>query len=119
MIFNLLYVGVGGAIGAISRFGINEVFEKYLLLTSPFATLFINVLGCFLIGLLLGMSLPTKDTSYYFFVIGFLGSFTTMSALSYQTVLIANSNLISALSYIMITVVLTILATYIGALIAK
>ena len=119
MIFNLLYVGVGGAIGAISRFGINEVFEKYLLLTSPYATLFINVSGCFLIGLLLGMSLPAKDTSYYFFVIGFLGSFTTMSALSYQTVLIANSNLISALSYIMITVVLTILATYIGALIAK
>jgi fluoride ion exporter CrcB/FEX len=42
-----------------------------------------------------------------------------MSALSYQTVMIANSNLISALSYIIITVVLTILATYIGTLIAK
>ena len=119
MIFNFLYVGIGGAIGAISRFGINEIFEKYLLLTSPHATLFVNVLGCFLVGLILGISLPTKDTSYYFFVIGFLGSFTTMSALSYQTLLIANSNLISALSYIMITVVLTILATYIGALIAK
>ena len=77
------------------------------------------MIGCFLIGVILGMSLPTKDTSYYFFVIGFLGSFTTMSALSYQTVMIANSNLISALSYIIITVVLTILATYIGTLIAK
>jgi CrcB protein len=77
------------------------------------------VIGCFLIGVILGTSLPTKDTSYYFFVIGFLGSFTTMSALSYQTVMIANSNLISALSYIIITVVLTILATYIGTLIAK
>ena len=119
MLFNILFVGVGGALGAISRFGINEIFEKYLLWTSPYATLFVNVMGCFLIGLLLGMSLPTKDTSYYFFVIGFLGSFTTMSALSHQTVLIANSNLISALSYIIITVVLTILATYIGALIAK
>ena len=119
MIFNLLFIGVGGAIGAISRFGINEIFEKYLFLTSPYATLFVNVIGCFLIGAILGMSLPTKDTSYYFFVIGFLGSFTTMSALSYQTVMIANSNLISALSYIIITVVLTILATYIGTLIAK
>ena len=119
MIFNLLFVGVGGAIGAISRFGINEIFEKYLFLTSPYATLFVNVIGCFLIGVLLGMTLPTKDTSYYFFVIGFLGSFTTMSALSYQTVMIANSNLISALSYIIVTIILSVIATYIGALVSR
>ena len=90
-------------------------FEKYLLLTSPYATLFINVLGCFLIGLLLGMSLPAKDTSYYFFVIGFLGSFTTMSAFSTQTMeLINNYNFGEATLYILMTIGFTILATYIG-----
>jgi len=119
MLINLIYVGFGGALGAISRFGINEIFENYLSLSSPIGTLFVNVIGCFLIGLIVGVTLPIKDTSYYFFIIGFLGSFTTMSALTYQTVLMANTNFISALSYIIITIILTILATYLGALLAK
>ena len=119
MLINFIYVGFGGALGAISRFGINEIFENYLSLSSPIGTLFVNVIGCFLIGLIVGVTLPIKDTSYYFFIIGFLGSFTTMSALTYQTVLMANTNFISALSYIIITLILTILATYLGALLAK
>ncbi len=119
MLINFLYVGFGGALGAISRFGINEIFENYLSLSSPAGTLFVNVIGCFLIGLIVGVTLPVKDTSYYFFIIGFLGSFTTMSALTYQTILMANTNFISALSYIMITIILTIFATYLGALLAK
>ena len=119
MLINFLYVGFGGALGAISRFGINEIFENYLSFSSPVGTLFVNVVGCFLIGLIVGVTLPIKDTSYYFFIIGFLGSFTTMSALTYQTILMANTNFISALSYIMITIILTIFATYLGALLAK
>ena len=119
MLINFIYVGFGGALGAISRFGINEIFENYLSLSSPIGTLFVNVIGCFLIGLIVGVTLPIKDTSYYFFIIGFLGSFTTMSALTYQTVLMANTNFISALSYIIITIILTIFATYLGALLAK
>ena len=119
MLINFLYVGFGGALGAISRFGINEIFENYLSSSSPAGTLFVNVIGCFLIGLIVGATLPVKDTSYYFFIIGFLGSFTTMSALTYQTILMANTNFISALSYIIITIILTIFATYLGALLAK
>lgn len=119
MLINFLYVGFGGALGAISRFGINEIFENYLSFSSPVGTLFVNVVGCFLIGLIVGVTLPVKDTSYYFFIIGFLGSFTTMSALTYQTILMANTNFISALSYIIITIILTIFATYLGALLAK
>ena len=119
MLINFLIVGLGGALGAISRFGINEIFENYLSLSSPIGTLFVNVVGCFLIGLIVGVTLPAKDTTYYFFIIGFLGSFTTMSALTYQTVLMANTNFISALSYIIITITLAVLATYLGALLAK
>tara|TARA_Y100000996_G_scaffold137291_1_gene104411 strand:+ start:887 stop:1246 length:360 start_codon:yes stop_codon:yes gene_type:complete len=119
MTINILFIGLGGALGAISRYGVNEFFINYLSITSNAGTLFANVLGCFFIGLLIGFSLPIKDTTYYFFAIGFLGSFTTMSAFSYQVVMMANSNLINALSYIMLTLILTILATYIGAMISK
>ena len=119
MISNILFVGFGGALGAISRFGINEIMERNLINSSSYSVLRVNVIGCFLIGLIIGTSMPEKNTMYYFFIIGFLGSFTTMSALTFQTIEIANTNLIQALSYIMLTVILTIFATFIGAWITK
>lgn len=119
MISNILFVGFGGALGAISRFGINEIMERHFINSSSYSVLLVNVIGCFLIGLIIGTSMPEKNTMYYFFIIGFLGSFTTMSALTYQTIEIANTNLIHAVSYIIITVVITIAATYIGTIIAK
>ena len=119
MLTNFIFVGIGGAIGAISRYGINELFDRYLISSSTISILLINILGCFLIGFVLGSSIPTKDASYYFFIIGFLGSFTTMSAVTHQKILIVNTNLIYGVSYIMLTVLATIVATYLGILIAK
>ena len=111
---NILLIGFGGGLGAISRFLVNEISFKYLLITYPFGTLLVNVLGCFLIGLFLGLSMPEKDSSYYFFIIGFLGSFTTMSAFTHQTLLMMNTNFLLAASYIIATIMLSIAATYFG-----
>ena len=61
-----------------------------------------------------GNSIISKDYMYYFFGIGFLSSFTTMSAFSYQTIELFNTNILIACSYIILTLALTILATYIG-----
>ena len=119
MIANALMVGFGGTLGAISRYLINELFYIYINQSSWTATLAINIIGCFFIGLFLGSYIPSRDATFYFFVIGFLGSFTTMSAFSHQVILMADSNIIGAVSYIMLTVILTILATYIGASFTK
>jgi len=119
MIANALMVGFGGALGAISRYLINELFYIYINQSSWTATLTINIIGCFFIGLFLGSYIPSRDATFYFFAIGFLGSFTTMSAFSHQVILMADSNIIGAVSYIMLTVILTILATYIGASFTK
>ena len=112
-------VGFGGALGAISRYLINELFYIYINQSSWTTTLAINIIGCFFIGLFLGSYIPSRDATFYFFAIGFLGSFTTMSAFSHQVILMADSNIIGAVSYIMLTVILTILATYIGASFTK
>tara|TARA_A100000164_G_scaffold131040_1_gene116172 strand:+ start:407 stop:766 length:360 start_codon:yes stop_codon:yes gene_type:complete len=119
MLLNILFIGIGGALGAISRFGVNETFENLFSISSHYATLFVNIIGCFFIGVLIGLSIPVKDTSYYFFIVGFLGSFTTMSAFTHQTIMMANSNLIIAVSYIMLTIILSIFATYAGVVISK
>ena len=113
------FIGLGGALGASLRYYFSSYFSQFILFSIPLGTILVNLLGCFLIGLIIGTSMPEKNTMYYFFIIGFLGSFTTMSALTYQTIEIANTNLIHAVSYIIITVVITITATYIGTIIAK
>jgi CrcB protein len=111
---NILLIGFGGFLGAISRFLLNEIVIKYIPLNFPTGILIVNVLGCLFIGFALGNSVILKDHLYYFLAVGFLGSFTTMSAFSYQTLELFNTNILIACSYIILTLTLTILATYIG-----
>ena len=111
---NIFYIALGGALGAVLRYILNETIIKYLPFSFPIGILVINIIGCYFIGLYLGNSLHDKDHYYYFIVIGFLGSFTTMSAFTYQTIDLFNSNILIACSYIILTVFLCMLATYLG-----
>ena len=100
--------------GAVLRYILNETIIKYVPFSFPIGILVINIIGCYFIGLYLGNSLHDKDHYYYFIVIGFLGSFTTMSAFTYQTIDLFNSNILIACSYIILTIFLCMLATYLG-----
>ncbi|MFL2722072.1 MAG: fluoride efflux transporter CrcB [Gammaproteobacteria bacterium] len=111
---NILLIGLGGFLGAISRYLLNEIVIKYMPTSFPTGILIVNILGCLVIGLVLGNSMISKDHLYYFFAVGFLGSFTTMSAFSYQVIELFNTNILIACSYIILTLTLTIIATYIG-----
>ena len=111
---NILLIGFGGFLGAVSRYLVNEAVIKYIPTNFPTGILIVNILGCLVIGLFLGNSMISKDNLYYFFAVGFLGSFTTMSAFSYQSIELFNTNILIACSYIIATILLTILATYIG-----
>ena len=111
---NILLIGFGGFLGAVSRYLVNETVIKYIPTNFPTGILIVNILGCLVIGLVLGNSMISKDNLYYFFAVGFLGSFTTMSAFSYQAIELFNTNILIACSYIILTLTLTILATYIG-----
>jgi len=116
---SIFLIGIGGALGSISRYLINEIFIKHIPGEYPLGILFINILGCFFIGYYLGANLIVKDDQYYLFVIGFLGSFTTMSAFTYQTINMLNTNILIASSYIIATIILTIAATAYGASFSK
>ena len=111
---NIFLIGFGGFLGAISRYLLNEVVTKYIPTNFPTGILIVNILGCLFVGLVLGNSMISKDHLYYFFTIGFFVSFTTMSAFSYQAIELFNTNILIACSYIILTLTLTILATYIG-----
>ena len=116
---NIIFIGIGGALGAVLRYIVNDLISKYLPFQIPLGILFVNIFGCFLIGLLMSSFIATKDNNYYFFIVGFLGSFTTMSAFTYQSIELFNNNPLYGSSYIITTLFLSIFATYIGLNISR
>lgn len=115
----LLLVALGGAIGAVSR----HLLGSWLLPIStqhrfPLGTLAVNVLGCFLIGLLaaiLQRHAPADQTLRPFLITGILGGFTTFSAFGLETFeLIRRGDPATALLYVAASVVLGLLAVWGG-----
>ena len=110
---NILLIGLGGFFGAISRYLFSILINP--INNFPLATLIVNIFGCFFIGLLFGLNIGLKDNFYYFFGIGFIGSFTTMSAFTLQSIQLTESNgFIASISYVLLTFLLTIIATIAG-----
>jgi fluoride exporter len=85
----LLLVMVGGSLGAASRYGISLLAAKLWGTRFPWGTLTVNLAGCFLIGLLFGLSdrvrLLTPEMRLLL-ITGFLGAMTTFSTFSMETV---------------------------------
>lgn len=77
----ILWISLGAVLGAISRWQLGVWFNGFL---SQFAlgTLLANLLGCFLIGIAIGLHL--NDGQKLLFITGFLGSFTTFSSFSLE-----------------------------------
>ena len=85
-----ILVFVGGGLGAALRHGVNRAASAYLGVGFPFGTLFVNVLGAFLMGVLVELFLARGDFSQesrLFFTTGVLGGFTTFSAFSLEAAL--------------------------------
>jgi CrcB protein len=117
---NILLIGIGGGLGAITRYLFSIVVSKFDDSTFPLATFAVNLIGCFIVGYIIAAGLNSKEFINNFFVIGFLGSFTTMSAFSNQTLELFSSNqpLIGFL-YIISTIAFTLAATYVGLILGR
>ena len=114
---NLIYVASGGAAGAVLRY-LTSNFYRFYFPNFPIGTLFINFIGSFLIGIL-ASNLESRGTSYifikYFLIIGILGSFTTFSTFSLETIQLVNDKkLFLSLVYIFLSISLCILGAFFG-----
>jgi len=80
-------IAIGGAIGAIVRYGISGLVQNMIPGSFPWGTLCVNTIGSLLIGLFWGLSELTfiSPAARLFIAIGFLGSFTTFSTFSLET----------------------------------
>ena len=121
---NILYVALGGSIGATLRFSCFLLFKNFLSLNYIFiSTFLVNTIGSFLIGytiFLLESKNITQDFIKYFIIIGILGSFTTFSTFSLESVgMLVDKKLFQAFLYMFFSLSLCLIFTYIGLNINK
>lgn len=113
MIFNIMLVAIGGFFGAISRFGASSWIKSRFPSTFPFATLTINLLGSFLLGLCIGANL--ENSWKLLLGTGFLGAFTTFSTFKLENIqLHAKRKWNVLLSYLVISYTFGILLAFLG-----
>lgn len=119
----LIWIGAGGALGAVARYLINlsplaGLFEKF-----PFPTFFINITGSFLIGFLLIIltdKIAVGDNFRLAVLVGFLGAYTTFSTFEMETYgLIKEGYFLTALGYIVLSVCTGFLGVVGGISLAK
>ena len=118
MISNFLYVGLGGALGAMLRYGIiQHIVVRVHPSPFPIGTMLVNVLGAIAIGIVL--SKYQHDAAKLLLVTGVLGGFTTFSAFSWDAwQLMQQGQQWQSIAYVVGSVVLCILGVFIGTRIA-
>jgi CrcB protein len=119
----LLFVAAGGALGASARYLVGVGSGRLLGFGFPWGTLTVNVLGCFLMGLLIGaMALrwSVGNELRAFLTVGVLGGFTTFSAFSTDfALLIERDTYVSAGLYLAASVGLSLAAVFLGLAIVR
>ncbi|MBI79903.1 MAG: fluoride efflux transporter CrcB [Gammaproteobacteria bacterium] len=118
-LISYLWIGLGSALGGITRHWFSIFFDKLIVSSMPWGTILVNTLGCFAIGCfsyLISLdqkSLPVDFNS--FLLIGFCGGFTTFSAFSMQSFnLIKNGEWLNMFGNIAISVIICLIAVFLG-----
>ena len=118
-LINATAVGSGGFIGAIARYGLGGlVHQQFRFSIFPIGTMTVNLLGCFVIGLLAGLveSRQLFGPEFRMFVmVGILGSFTTFSTFGYETfAMIRDAEYLSAALNVGIHIIAGLVLVWLG-----
>lgn len=117
-----LAVALGGALGALARWGASSWIQTRAGLQFPWGTLGVNILGGFLLGVAYGVfeHVTLSAATRSFVTLGFLGAFTTFSTFSYEAVLLLQrGDTGRALAYLGGSVVAGLLAVVLGLAVGR
>lgn len=120
---NILYIAVGGAVGAVMRYLVSTGVHSILGRGFPYGTLTVNVLGSFLMGFLFIFMIERSSLGPEWralVLIGFLGAFTTFSTFSIETLnLLESGAMARALANILVSVITAIMAAWLGLILGR
>lgn len=111
---NILYVALGSAVGGICRYVVSQLMGRFFSGTFPFGTFVVNVVGCFVIGLLYGWlnrGVHISTEVRLFMITGFCGGFTTFSTFMHE-----NYTLVDNEKGILVLCFYTVLSFFVGLL---
>ncbi|HEX9310546.1 MAG TPA: fluoride efflux transporter CrcB [Gemmatimonadaceae bacterium] len=112
-----LLIALGGAAGSLLRYVVGRVAQGMSATGFPIGTLFVNVSGCFIIGVLVRqfMNMQLSPDLRALLIVGFCGGFTTFSTFTADTLgLIEGGEYGRATGYVILSVSLSLLATFAG-----
>ncbi len=119
----LIFIAAGGALGAVLRYGASVGVYSLLGRGFPYGTLFVNVSGSLLMGVLSVIMLERFNIDPEWraaVLVGVLGSFTTFSTFSIETLnLLEQGEMMRALANIVLSVIVCLFAVWFGVLIGR
>ena len=123
MLKTILYIAIGGAVGSVFRFLTTVLVSKFWSNQFPLATFIANFIGCFLIGLFIGILTKNQleeSNLKWFLVTGFCGGYTTFSAFGMENYnLFQGNNTLMAFGYIALSIIFGLFAVWFGLLLSK
>lgn len=119
----LLFIGSGSFLGGIARYLLSRSIQNTVITSFPLGTFWVNITGCFLIGLIYGLSdrgTPISNELRLFLAVGFCGGFTTFSTFSNENLaLLRDGSFLYFSLYAGLSVFLGLLATFGGHALTK
>ncbi len=117
-----ILIFIGGGSGSLVRYGLSKLINNFYSTPFPLATLIINILASFILGLFLGFSLKTLTSSNLklLIAVGFCGGFSTFSTFSNETLHLFRTGYSQlAILNMALSLILCIGATYVGYLLTE
>lgn len=123
MLSTYIAIGLGGALGALSRFGLARILPASAFTHFPLQIFLVNAIGCLFLGILMEIMVfywSPSSAMRSFLTTGFLGGFTTFSAFVLEFGLLIDKNLpLQALVYAIASVTVCILCFFVGIRLVK
>jgi CrcB protein len=119
----LFIIGTGSFIGGVSRYLTSQLIQNTVISSFPFGTFIVNLIGCFLIGLIFGLAERGNIANSewrMFLTVGFCGGFTTFSTFTHENMtMLRDGNFFYFALYTGLSVFLGLTATFLGNLSTK
>jgi len=122
-----VFVGAGGALGAMARFALNVALQRGV--TFPWGTLSANLLGSLLMGVIAQLVASSEwfnnagiipDQYRLLFAVGFCGSFTTLSAVFMELhTMLQRNEIMHSFAYLMVTMIGGFACFYLGFVVTR